>query len=515
MAEVTAMRNNALPYPIYGLPYTIVYPMLDADGDLVTGATTPDAEISKNGDTFADCTNESTEIATSSGVYYLTLTGTELTTDIATVIAKSATAGMKTTVSVLYPRKLVTIRSGTCNDDGSGTADVVLDSGASAVDDFYNGMVISVVIDGASVPEVRLITDYVGSTKTATVHKDFTAAVDNTDTFTIYLPEGPQLHQANVTHAAEVAWGSGAITAGSIATDAIGAAELADGAITAATFAAGAIDATAIATGAIDADALAADAGTELGTAVWATATRTLSALDEDSTTLDLDATIRAAVGLASANLDTQLDALPTAAENADAVWDEDATAHQTGGTFGQAIGDPGADTNTIFKATVTDATGATVGVDVAAVLVDTGTDIPAQIDAVDNFVDTEVAAIKAKTDQLTFTTANRVDSQVYGVENDAITASAIAADAITSSELATSAVSEIVSAMLTTQMTEAYAANGVAPTLAQAMFAVHQMLMQFAINSTSITVKKLDNSTTAFTVTLDDATTPTSAVRT
>jgi hypothetical protein len=37
---------------------------------------------------------------------------------------------------------------------------------------------------------------------------------------------------------------------------------------------------------------------------------------------------------------------LPTVA---DAVWDEDATGHQTQGTFGQAIGDPGADTDTIF----------------------------------------------------------------------------------------------------------------------------------------------------------------------
>lgn len=61
-------------------------------------------------------------------------------------------------------------------------------------------------------------------------------------------------------------------------------------------------------------------------------------------------------------------------AEIADAVWDEDATGHQTQGTFGQAIGDPVADTNTIYKAVVTDATGATVGVDVAAVLDDTGT---------------------------------------------------------------------------------------------------------------------------------------------
>src|SRR3972149_4826962 len=59
-------------------------------------------------------------------------------------------------------------------------------------------------------------------------------------------------------------------------------------------------------------------------------------------------------------------------AEIADAVWDEDATGHQTTGTFGQAIGDPVADTNTIYKAVVTDAAGATVGVDVVAVKADT-----------------------------------------------------------------------------------------------------------------------------------------------
>lgn len=61
-------------------------------------------------------------------------------------------------------------------------------------------------------------------------------------------------------------------------------------------------------------------------------------------------------------------------AEIADAVWDEDATAHQTQGTFGQAIGDPAADTGTIFKATVTDATGVTVGTDTATILTRLGT---------------------------------------------------------------------------------------------------------------------------------------------
>jgi hypothetical protein len=58
----------------------------------------------------------------------------------------------------------------------------------------------------------------------------------------------------------------------------------------------------------------------ENATAVWGAGARTLTAIDEDSTTLDLDATIRGAVGMSSANLDTQLGDLPTAAENAAAV---------------------------------------------------------------------------------------------------------------------------------------------------------------------------------------------------
>ena len=95
---------------------------------------------------------------------------------------------------------------------------------------------------------------------------------------------------------------------------------------------AGVITAASIATDAIDADALAADAVTE----IWAASTA------------------------------------PTSAAIGTAVWDRDATAHQTLGTFGQAIGDPVADANTIYKAVVTDAAGATVGVDVVAVKADT-----------------------------------------------------------------------------------------------------------------------------------------------
>ena len=79
MAEFTATRNNALPYPVYGLPYVVMFPLLDGTGAPISPSS-PDSEISKNGDTFADCTNEAVEIATSSGICYLFLTGTELTT---------------------------------------------------------------------------------------------------------------------------------------------------------------------------------------------------------------------------------------------------------------------------------------------------------------------------------------------------------------------------------------------------------------------------------------------------
>jgi len=53
----------------------------------------------------------------------------------------------------------------------------------------------------------------------------------------------------------------------------------------------------------------------------------------------DLDAAgVRTAVGLASANLDTQLGDLPTAAENADAVWDEAKAGHVAAGSFGEEV---------------------------------------------------------------------------------------------------------------------------------------------------------------------------------
>ena len=57
------------------------------------------------------------------------------------------------------------------------------------------------------------------------------------------------------------------------------------------------------------------------------TGTATLTAAD-----------VRAAIGMATANLDTQFAAIPTAVTNANAVWDELMSSHTTAGTYGGRI---------------------------------------------------------------------------------------------------------------------------------------------------------------------------------
>ena len=177
-------------------------------------------------------------------------------------------------------------------------------------------------------------------------------------------------------------------------------------------------------------------------------------------------------------------------------------------------------------------------------------------LDTLDDYVDTEVAAIKAKTDQLTFTVANQVDSNSLtnggpsesGIRSAIgmatanldtqigtlatptnITAGTITTvtnltNAATSGDLTQTmknSVTAIVptaaqnfAAVLTTALTESYAAGGAAPTLAQAILLIQQSLHEFAIASTTRTVKKLDGSTTAATFTLNSATAPTATTR-
>lgn len=67
---------------------------------------------------------------------------------------------------------------------------------------------------------------------------------------------------------------------------------------------------------------------------------------------------------------------------------------------------------------------------------------------------------------------------------------------------------------ILTTALTEAYAADGDAGTLSQILFQLQAFLQERSVSGTTLTVKKLDGTTTAMTFTLSDATSPVSITR-
>ena len=67
---------------------------------------------------------------------------------------------------------------------------------------------------------------------------------------------------------------------------------------------------------------------------------------------------------------------------------------------------------------------------------------------------------------------------------------------------------------VLTTALTESYAALHSAPTLVQAVFEIRGLLAEKAVAGTTLTTKKVDGSTTAEQFLLNDATSPTSITR-
>jgi hypothetical protein len=102
--------TDALPVPRKNAAYRLTFGIFKSDGTLITGATGLDSEVSKDAGTFADCTAEATEIATSSGVYYLDLSSTEMNADTVCVLVKSSSTGAVPVVITLYPQEAGDIR---------------------------------------------------------------------------------------------------------------------------------------------------------------------------------------------------------------------------------------------------------------------------------------------------------------------------------------------------------------------------------------------------------------------
>lgn len=142
--------TDAIPVPKKNVAFRVIFPIFDADGDLVTGATGLDSEVSKDQGTFADCTNEATEIATSSGMYYLDLTSTEMNADCVAVIVKTTSSGAKTTPIVLYPQEAGDIPVDVQSISGDSTA-------ADNAESFFDGT--GYAGTGNTIPTVTTLTN--------------------------------------------------------------------------------------------------------------------------------------------------------------------------------------------------------------------------------------------------------------------------------------------------------------------------------------------------------------------
>lgn len=90
-----------------------------------------------------------------------------------------------TAIAMKYIRQTGRVRSGTAQGAASNT--ITLDSGASSQDDVYNGMKIRITAGtGSAAPgQVRTISDYVGSSKVATISENWTTTPTSASTFVI------------------------------------------------------------------------------------------------------------------------------------------------------------------------------------------------------------------------------------------------------------------------------------------------------------------------------------------
>jgi hypothetical protein len=216
--------TDAIPVPKKSTAYRLYFDFRKSDGTIVTSVTGADTELSGDGAAFADATNEFTEIGTS-GPGYIDLTAGEMGYDAVIVKATCTNTSALPVTIFLYPQEGADIDANISHwkgtvlptpdtvgypkvtiKNGTGTGEVSLSSGRANADMVY--------VNGAAV-----------STSTAQLG-------------------------VNTVQAGGTAWGSGAITAASIATDAITAAK--------------------IAADAIGASELAADAVTEIVTAIAA-----------------------------------------------------------------------------------------------------------------------------------------------------------------------------------------------------------------------------------------------------
>lgn len=187
---MAASKGDAHPFVIRGARFRLYHTFYDSDGAPIAAAS-PDSEISTDDEespVAADCSNEMVQLG-SSTKNYLDLTATETECRSFTLTLQST--GALTDTLQFSTVKLPVIASGTAQAGAAGT--ITLAADADDRDDFYNGGYI--VADG----QARLITDYDGSTKVATVEDNWGTTPDSSTAYEISTPVTCQLADPKIS----------------------------------------------------------------------------------------------------------------------------------------------------------------------------------------------------------------------------------------------------------------------------------------------------------------------------
>lgn len=174
----------------------IVFPIRNAStGANISAAAGLDSECSTFADasvpgSFADCTNEATELGTT-GVYYLLLTSTETNADMVAVQVKTSSSNAITPTFTINTRYGVPITDANGNlagstgtfASGSTTTIVNLNAGETANDITDQCLCVD---SGTAAKDCARITAYNTGTKAATLSPILTNAPASGDSYSIY-----------------------------------------------------------------------------------------------------------------------------------------------------------------------------------------------------------------------------------------------------------------------------------------------------------------------------------------
>jgi len=160
--------TDARPVPIKNTAFRLYFEFRKNDGTIITTVTGADTEVSKDGASFADATNEFTEIGTT-GIGYIDLTSTEMDADCVSVKATCTNTDAVPTTIYLYPNETgdidvdLTAVGGSTSDVSAlatNVAAILVDTGTTLDGkiDTIDGIVDAILVDTGTTLDGKLDT---------------------------------------------------------------------------------------------------------------------------------------------------------------------------------------------------------------------------------------------------------------------------------------------------------------------------------------------------------------------